>query len=109
MLVSSKKHIKELSDAPELSQHAAFDDVCLNDHLYHYLKLTREQLLGFKENLNGLGDDERRSSTARLLSLVLQRVGPPQFSLLQPHLQTRLEKALSEALTCSRATDGTVS
>lgn len=107
MVVSTKKHIAELSEAPELSQRAIYADVSFIIEASIYV-LTYEQMFGFKYNMNNLDHNEQKVARSRLYGRVLQVNGPSQLAAIYPFLQARLEKSFAAESTTGRRPDGMV-
>lgn len=98
VIVSSKRHIAELSDAAGLSQRAVYADVNCPVHfiLLGYADYT--QMFGFKHNMNKYehNTDDHKLVRTRLFSRVLQVNGPAHLQALYPHLISRLHEGLAE-------------
>lgn len=92
VVVSTKKHIAELSEAPELSQRAIYAD-----------------MFGFKYNMNNLDHNEHKVVRSRLYGRVLQVNGPSQLAAIYPFLQARLEKSFAAESASGRRSDGCLS
>ncbi|KAF7165201.1 hypothetical protein CNMCM5623_009467 [Aspergillus felis] len=92
VVVSSKRQIMELSEAPVLSQRAAYAD-----------------MFGFKHTMNKLDHHDHKVARSRLYGRLLQVNGPTNLAKLYPHLQKRLEQSLAHELEAGVSTDGSVS
>ncbi|GIJ83281.1 hypothetical protein Asppvi_002100 [Aspergillus pseudoviridinutans] len=92
VVVSSKRQIMELSEAPVLSQRAAYAD-----------------MFGFKHTMNKLDHHDHKVARSRLYGRLLQVNGPTNLAKLYPHLQKRLEQSLAQELEAGVFIDGTQS
>lgn len=92
VVVSTKKHIAELSEAPELSQRAIYAD-----------------MFGFKYNMNNLDHNEHKVARSRLYGRVLQVNGPSQLTAIYPFLQARLQNSFAAESASGTRSDGCLS
>lgn len=98
IIVSSKKHIAELSEAAGLSQRAVYADVACHIQSGSLNHADYAQMFGFKHNMNKYehNTDDHKLVRTRLFSRVLQVNGPAHLQALYPHLMSRLSEGLLE-------------
>ncbi|MCJ1267977.1 hypothetical protein MMC22_007863 [Lobaria immixta] len=92
VMVASKKHMKELAEAPELSLRAAFGDI-----------------FGFKYTLNSMDVNSTTKADRGIAARVLQSIAVQHLPAMQEGLQRKLSETLSNSLRHGKQADGWIS
>ena len=103
--------MQELSEATELSQRAIYADVRTTQHLNSSTSSNSRQIFAFKYNLThekiDMDPNEQTAARYRLFARAIRVIGLSQIAALQPYLQSRLEKIVSNAMRSRDQVDGT--
>ncbi|KAK3167686.1 hypothetical protein OEA41_010813 [Lepraria neglecta] len=89
-MVTGKKHMLELSTAPELSIKAVYaDDIT---------KAENTKMFGLKYHINNMDHNEQTNLRTRLYGKVLRLNAPEQLAVMDPALRLRLESSFEAEL-----------